>query len=374
MLKCHEDIKGRQDTDKENAAAVSNEGLKVFKGEPFERAMLCTYLGMLSYMEGDYNNARIFCANADMEDATTEEDMKDYRQDFQIAHYWLGRAYMKLGESDNARIAFRKASARVPRKNEDRELAETQKDQGVARRHRIDMEKQSHKLATSRNPPVAGAVDMSASPPEAELPGTLTENGLSGSPLLLVAASPEQFFTPEFQKDVNLILIIETGLGPFKYPTGPNGCMDAIGRAPYDERKVMVYLDGHKGGCALQLLDVFHQADTRGTSEKDRLQMAKGVTKAVLDQLPYVSHVSQYWNVMADFRYWQLMPGEVHLYAAKVKPGLYTINLQCLDSNGYLLPRYSQTRYFVPVREEQENIYLLHTLPEADNQYVAPQK
>ncbi len=62
------------------------------------------------------------------------------------------------------------------------------------------------------------------------------------------------------------------------------------------------------------------------------------------------------------------------MLAAKVKPGTYTISLQCLDSNGYLLPRYRLTRYHIPVLEGQENIYFLHTLPEADNQYVPTQK
>ncbi len=60
LLRCYDDIQKRQDTDAETAAALSNEAMKVFKGEPFERAMLCTYLGILFYLDGDYNNARIF--------------------------------------------------------------------------------------------------------------------------------------------------------------------------------------------------------------------------------------------------------------------------------------------------------------------------
>jgi tetratricopeptide (TPR) repeat protein len=372
LMQCYDDIQKRQDTDKEKAAAASNEALKLFKGEPFERAMICSYLGILYYMDGDYNNARIFCTRADMEDATTEEDMKDFRHDFGLAHYWLGRAYLQLDQEDNARIAFTKASQHVPRKNEDKELAEFRKAQAKVRTDRIRLEKESYKRATTAKPPVAGAVDMSNCVPESELPAARpgVEAGENG--VILAADSPQQFFTVDYQKQVNLILMIEIGAAPIKYLIGENGYMDAIIRAPYEERKVVVYLNGQKAGPALPLADLFQQADTRGTSEKDRLQITKGVTKSVLTRMPYVGDAFAYWDVRADDRSWKLMPGEVHVFAAKVQPGLYTLNVQCLDSNNCLLPRYSLTQYYVPVMDGKENIVFIHTKPEADNIYVAP--
>ena len=69
-------------------------------------------------------------------------------------------------------------------------------------------------------------------------------------------------------------------------------------------------------------------------------------------------------------RYWHLLPGEVHVFAAKVKPGMHTVALQCFDWSGCLLPRYRQTRYCVPVRGgKTESIYLMHITPEVDNVY-----
>jgi hypothetical protein len=79
--------------------------------------------------------------------------------------------------------------------------------------------------------------------------------------------------------------------------------------------------------------------------------------------------VASIWDVRADERYWHLMPGEVHVFAAKVRPGAYTINVQCFDSSGFLLPRYRLTRYFVPVADGQDSVHLLHIQPEADNVY-----
>lgn len=375
LMKCYADIQGRQDKDKETAAALSNEANKIFKGEPFERAMVCTYLGILNYIRGDYNNARIFATRADLEDATTEENMKDFRDDFGVAHYWLGRAYLKLEQNDNARVAFKKASTHVPRKNEQQELAQMQKVQASARQKRIRLEQECYKRACSEKQPVPGAADASVCPAEAEVPDCLSKDAAGSSPVLACAANAEEFFDVDYQRDVNLILMIETGIGPIKYLVGDDGYMDAIMRAPYQEKKVVVYLDGLKAGSAMPLLDMFHQADTRGMSEKDNAQAAKGLTKSILRQMPYgIGSLAGMWDVRADDRHWRLIPGEVHVLAAKVKPGTYTISLQCLDSNGYLLPRYRLTRYHIPVREGQENIYFLHTLPEADNQYVPTQK
>src|SRR6478735_6483755 len=40
------------------AAAIFNEKMKVWKGEPFEKAMVNYYLGLVYYMRHDYENAR----------------------------------------------------------------------------------------------------------------------------------------------------------------------------------------------------------------------------------------------------------------------------------------------------------------------------
>jgi tetratricopeptide (TPR) repeat protein len=368
LLVCYKNIQTAEDENRAAAAVISDESLKLFKGEPFERAMLCTYLGWLHYIAGDYNNARIFLARADMEDATTEDDMADFRHDFQLAHYWLGRAYLQLDQPDNARVAFNNAANHVQRKNEQAEKAAIQRQQKSDLETRVRLEQKSFKEATTGKKPVANAADMSACTPIAQaaekLPWAVGE-----SPVIASAATPKEFFTVDYQKEVNLIIMIETGVGPIKYLVGENQFMDAIMRAPYPERQVLVYLDGHKAGQAFEVLDMFHQADTRGTSDKDRAQLAKGITQSILVRMPYVGYVAQYWNVRADWRYWRLIPGEVHVYAAQVKPGLYTLNLQAFDSNGAILPRYGLTRYYLPVQEGRENVYMMHISPEADNQY-----
>jgi len=372
LLRCYADITHRQDTDKEKAAAVSNEALKIFKGEPFERAMVCTYLGILHYMKGDYNNARIYCARADMEDATTNKDMAAYQHDFRLAHFWLGKAFLRLGREDNARIAFRNACLRIPRKNEGRERTGIERAHTASRKKRMRLERLAYQKACKGENPVRGVADASASPALGEMPSRF--DGAAESPVVLKAETPEAFADCDFQKQVNLTLVIETGIGTVKTLVGENQFMDRIDRANYPERAVTVYLDGAYGGRAFRLLDMFHQADTRGMSEKDRTQIAKGVTQSILRRLPYIGSVAAYWDVSADGRYWHLLPGEVLVYSAKVKPGSYTVCLQCFDANGHHLPRHRSTHYRIPVRAGEENIYFLQTRYDHDNTYTPPMK
>ncbi|MBS3822238.1 MAG: hypothetical protein KGY81_10800, partial [Phycisphaerae bacterium] len=104
LLEAYEQL----DVDRENtAAALSSEKYKYYKGETYERAMLCMYLGLIRYNEGKYNDARILFSRALTEDqkAVVEEDTPSIiGEDFALAYYWLSRAYAKLSQADNARI------------------------------------------------------------------------------------------------------------------------------------------------------------------------------------------------------------------------------------------------------------------------------
>jgi len=353
----------------EGFAAVSREDLKPFKGEPFERAMLCYYLGFVHYVRGDFNNARVFFAQAIEADNTTAENMAEYRNDLRLAHYWIGRSFMRLGKMDNARLAFSNATRRLRRSGQDREESKFAGSQVKARRKRMRLEAKSFKMASKGETPVFGAVDMTTSLSMTEMPAAM-EGASAVSPVVLSADDAERFFTPDYQDEVNLIVMIELGIGPMKVV---NEYGDYIYPVPYPDRQAMVYVDGHQAGQSFQLVDLYHQAATRGRSDKDNAQIGKAVTKAVLKQLPFVSVVAGYWDITPDYRYWHLLPGEVHVFAAKVKPGLHTIHIEAFDVNGYQLPRYGVTRYHVPVVSGQDNVYTFCVQREADNVYVEPE-
>jgi tetratricopeptide (TPR) repeat protein len=91
-------------------AIFVDEKVRIWKGEPFERAMANFYLGLVYYMRQDYNNARAAFENAlfklrdyGEKDATTFEEQES---NFAIASIMLGRAWQRLGRNDLAEANF----------------------------------------------------------------------------------------------------------------------------------------------------------------------------------------------------------------------------------------------------------------------------
>src|SRR5437762_13855393 len=96
-------------------AVLVDEKIKIWKGEPYERAMANFYLGLVYYIRHDYNNARAAFENAlfKLRDYGEGSDNRDqYRRvesDFALACIMLGRCYVRLGREDLARANFDRA-------------------------------------------------------------------------------------------------------------------------------------------------------------------------------------------------------------------------------------------------------------------------
>lgn len=103
------------------AAVWIDEKLKIWKGEPYERALASFYLGLVYYIQHDYNNARGAFENAlfklrDYADAKKDKD--DYTEQestFVLAHLMLGRTWLRLGRDDLAANSFDFARQLQPR-------------------------------------------------------------------------------------------------------------------------------------------------------------------------------------------------------------------------------------------------------------------
>jgi tetratricopeptide (TPR) repeat protein len=93
-------------------AALVDEKIKVWKGEPFERAMANFYLGLIYYIHNDYDNARAAFQNAlfKLRDYSNNEDKKDdYRElesNFVLGTLMLAKAEQRLGKDDDAKKDF----------------------------------------------------------------------------------------------------------------------------------------------------------------------------------------------------------------------------------------------------------------------------
>lgn len=94
------------------ASLVSSEALKLFKGEPFEKAMASVYSGIIYFNREDYDNARAAFSKAIM---ATKTKAKGHQNDFALASFLLAKVYLKLGEFDNARVALGRAKKAYPR-------------------------------------------------------------------------------------------------------------------------------------------------------------------------------------------------------------------------------------------------------------------
>ena len=95
------------------AAVLINEKHKVWKGEPFERAMVNFYLGLIYYARHDYENARAAFENSlfKLRDYGEDKEVKDdkYREiesDFALGMIMLAKAHQRLGNEAQARKNF----------------------------------------------------------------------------------------------------------------------------------------------------------------------------------------------------------------------------------------------------------------------------
>src|SRR5579864_6166892 len=97
---------GVNDGGRTAGAVLVSENVKVWKGQPFERAMVNFYLGLVYYMRHDYGNARGAFENAlfKLRDYGEGDQAGDrYRaveSNFALGYLMLARSYQRLGRAD----------------------------------------------------------------------------------------------------------------------------------------------------------------------------------------------------------------------------------------------------------------------------------
>ncbi|MEI8196608.1 MAG: tetratricopeptide repeat protein [Phycisphaerae bacterium] len=104
-------------------ATLVFEGVKVWKGEPFERAMAHYYLGLIYMIKGDYENARSAYRNSlfklreyasDKDKKLDADKYKEFESKFALGYFGLGLCYQRLGNMDTAADNFKQAVALRP--------------------------------------------------------------------------------------------------------------------------------------------------------------------------------------------------------------------------------------------------------------------
>jgi len=94
------------------AALALSEEAKIWKGEPYERAMVNFYLGIVYYMQKDYQNARAAFENALFklrdyaEGAKSRDEFQERESDFTIGYLMLAKSWQFLGKPERAKPYF----------------------------------------------------------------------------------------------------------------------------------------------------------------------------------------------------------------------------------------------------------------------------
>ncbi len=104
-------------------ASLVFEGVKVWKGEPFERAMAFYYLGLINLVKGDYDNARSAFNNSlfKLRDYATKDDKSPdaerytpYESNFALGYFGVGLCYLRMGDPEQAQKNFDRAAQLQP--------------------------------------------------------------------------------------------------------------------------------------------------------------------------------------------------------------------------------------------------------------------
>ncbi len=99
-------------------AVVVFEGVKVWKGQPFERAMAYYYLGLIFLIKGEYHNARAAFQNSlfrlrayanSSHHLPAAQRYARIESNFVLGYFGLGVCYLKLGRQDLAKANFVRA-------------------------------------------------------------------------------------------------------------------------------------------------------------------------------------------------------------------------------------------------------------------------
>ncbi len=296
--------------------------------EPRNAALEQNEAGVMALLAGDVSAAQRYFREAfdDLEDlsSTTGETVgtvlgsaesrrwKGEPYERCMNAYYLGITYWLQGDDDNAAASFKSGVLR----DADSEEGEAQSDfallwflMGEAQRSALHSDRGQAALARAH------------------------------------ALRPENPWTePQRASTGNVLLVLETGLGPRRVPVGRHGADVAFRARPGAVVRAEVRLGDRELGSTAAIGDIYHQATTRGSKVIDRISGGKAVFKdaAVIGGAVVLrnsgSRTSDVIGVALlaagllasaqnDMRYWSSLPDDVHVLLADLPEGPQTLTL-----------------------------------------------
>ena len=368
----------------ETEALRVKEEPKIYKGDPYEKAMASFYLGMIDYMNGHFENTVASCKTAILADSGSKTNLFD--SDFTPAFFLQACALRALGQTESAKDGFQFTKGILLK----RTTASVVRQAIISAVYQLrdscpSNEKQDLLNAVELYFNALGISKPSLAPPGEvfdELSQTVATQiadlrKSSGSPSiswetvarwssrltheckrLLASSNADEFrtlstflvatFDSLSATNSNVLIIVDLGRGPRKFSAGGRNQQIKVIRGIYAARAARIQV-GNLVADTFRLEDVWFQANTRGGREMDSILQGKATFKDLTEAGGALAATASIYtlplalllwaaeasvNATADTRCWECLPGEVHVAALTLQPGEYDVNVSFLDALG----------------------------------------
>ncbi len=190
---------------------------------------------------------------------------------------------------------------------------------------------------------------------------------------------------PEKAETGNVLLLLETGLGPKREAVGRHGADVRFRKNPGGSAGAIVRLGETLVGRTAPIGDIYKQATTRGEKVIDRISGGKAVFKdaAVIGGAVVLANSGSgrsdvigvallaaglLASAQTDLRYWATLPDDVHILLADLPEGAHRLSLQGISVTGNPI---QGMRWDVPVVVHPGRITLVWTRALPGNRGVA---
>jgi hypothetical protein len=268
-------------------AAIVFEGIKVWKGEPFERAMAHYYLGLIFLLKNDYENARAAFQNSlfKVREYASKDDLDHYKEaesNFALGYFGLGLCNLRMGKTDLANASFQKAISINP---------------GL-----------QQVIGDLRRPGVNTLIFVDAGVgPRKEPKGWYNEESAFGPSPAEVGPIPP--------------VVAYVDGRPINNPQAPYATVDTLAMAQQQRWQDIDTLKKAKAVLGTGMMAAGSGMAAYGAHKRDEGLMWAGIGTAVAGAL--VSASSQ-----SDLRSWEMLPRTVYIIPAALPPGPHQFMVQ----------------------------------------------
>ena len=394
--------------DGEFAARVGAESAKDYRGDPYEKMLAFFYLGLIDYAVGEYDKALASFKTAALADGGTRDDR--YRSDSLLVFLMEAMAARKCNETEQVSSAISLAT-KVERFKYTVDCAESAialaRDELVAEEGTgwfkgstaaairaaagLLHARLSAAAMDTHKPAEALSMAMSATrafmaSPKASKDGNIRQakrylqkifqRASKKLPVVCAQRVPQRDAAVRVAKSAewfrehrpNLLIVVQTGKGPYKSCGGSYGEQSGFGRQIGVVRDCAVRLSGKP--LTVQFTeDVYFQASTRGARKMDEINAAKAAFKHLFGALAVADPTGGAFLVFlmitpqADARYWDTLPDRLHLVAAEVPPGTYSLEVQYFSEGRRPLPHRTRTLPSLTIEPGRDYVLLVRETP-----------